>query len=146
MKFCFDLDGTIVNFYGVENWLNYLLMEDTTPYTIAKPLVNLRRLARLLNKVQSKGNQIGIISWGSKDASPEFDEAVEQAKRNWLMKHMPSVQWDFVHIVHYGTNKWETCGRTGVLFDDEERNRVLWANGNGFTPEQMFDILTAWAQ
>ena len=36
----FDMDGTLANFYGVENWLDYLENEDTTPYEIAKPLFN----------------------------------------------------------------------------------------------------------
>ena len=27
----FDMDGTLANFYGVENWLDYLENEDTTP-------------------------------------------------------------------------------------------------------------------
>ena len=142
MRIAFDLDGCLVDFYGVEGWLDYLLNEDTTPYEIARPLVNLSRLARLLNKAQRNGDEIGIISWGSKEASDAFDAAVEQAKREWLARHMPSVQWDFIHVVHYGTNKWETCGRTGILFDDEERNRNAWENGLGFAPEQIFDILS----
>ena len=25
MKICFDMDGTIADLYGVENWLEYLL-------------------------------------------------------------------------------------------------------------------------
>lgn len=28
MKIWFDMDGTIADFYGVENWLDYLLDED----------------------------------------------------------------------------------------------------------------------
>ena len=36
----FDMDGTLANFYGVENWLDYLENEDTTPYAIARPLFN----------------------------------------------------------------------------------------------------------
>lgn len=143
MRIAFDLDGTLVDFYGVPNWLDYLLSEDATPYAIARPLVNLSRLARHLNRLQRAGYEIGIISWGSKEASEKFDVAVERTKREWLTQHLPSVQWDFIHVVHYGTNKWETCGQTGILFDDEARNRDTWENGLGFTPEQIFDILTS---
>ena len=28
MRICFDMDGTIANLYGVENWLEYLIAED----------------------------------------------------------------------------------------------------------------------
>ena len=36
----FDLDGTLADFYGVENWLEYLEAEDTTPYAVAEPLLS----------------------------------------------------------------------------------------------------------
>ena len=44
----FDMDGTLADFYGVENWVDYLNNEDTTPYKNAKPLFNFQVLARLL--------------------------------------------------------------------------------------------------
>lgn len=143
MTYAFDMDGTLNRFYEVPNWLDYLLAEDTTPYLVARPLINMSLLARLLNKVQRKGHKIGIISWSSKEASREYDIEVEKAKREWLTKHLPSVKWDFIYVVSYGTNKWETCGRTGVLFDDEERNRIAWENGLGYSPDKIFEILKA---
>ena len=36
-----DMDGTIVDLYGVDNWLEYIKAEDEKPYKIAKPLVNM---------------------------------------------------------------------------------------------------------
>ena len=33
----FDMDGTIADLYGVENWLDYLIASDVLPYEIAKP-------------------------------------------------------------------------------------------------------------
>ena len=41
MKINLDMDGTITNLYGVQNWLDYLIAEDVTPYAIAKPLLRL---------------------------------------------------------------------------------------------------------
>lgn len=138
----FDMDGTIADLYGVENWLYMLENEIPYPYEYAKPLVNLSRLARYLNKLQKNGYTIGIISWLSKRSSPMYDRAVTAAKREWLSRHLPSVHWDEIHIVAYGTNKYETCG-DGILFDDEEKNRIAWLNDCGFSPETMFDILKA---
>ena len=37
----FDMDGTFVDLYGVDNWLDDLINEKTRPYDEAKPLVNL---------------------------------------------------------------------------------------------------------
>lgn len=136
----FDMDGTIADLYGVENWLHMLINEDPTPYEIARPLVNLSRLARYLNRLQKMGFEIGIISWLSKTSTIEYDELVTGAKKFWLAHHLPSVKWDEIKIVPYGTNKWETCGG-GCLFDDEERNRTAWENGAAFEPEHIFEVL-----
>ena len=139
MKIWLDMDGTIANVYGVEGWLNYLQNEDTTPYSIAKPLVNMSLLARYLNKLQSQGHEIGIISWGSKHGSDEFLVKIGCAKFHWLNKHLPSVNFNYIKIEHYGTNKLEVTGG-GILFDDEKGNRDTWGEG-AYEPEKIFEIL-----
>jgi len=123
----FDMDGTIADFYGVENWLQYLMERNPLPYEIAKPLVNMSVLARRLNSLQRKGYKVNIISWLSKCSDNDFDNAVTVAKVKWLRKHLPSVHWDSINIVRYGTPK-NTIG-CGVLFDDEEPNRKMWGDG-----------------
>ena len=125
----FDLDGTIADLYGVEGWLADLIAENTRPYAEAKPLVNLSLLARYIHKAQAKGYTVGVISWLSKSGSDAYNEAVTAVKREWLAKHLPSVEWDEIHIVKYGTPK-STC-RTcpGILFDDEQRNLDEWGAG-----------------
>ena len=140
MTIWFDMDGTIADLYGVENWLPMLIDEDPTPYEIARPLVNLSRLARYLNRLQKKGFEIGIISWLSKSSTQEYDAVVSEAKAFWLKRHLPSVKWNEIKIVPYGTNKWEVCGE-GFLFDDEERNRIAWKNCAAFEPEHIFEVL-----
>ena len=76
----FDMDGTIANLYGVENWLDYLINSDPTPYKVARPLVNMNSLARLLNRLQADGYHIGIVSWLSKSGTESYNEAVTNAK------------------------------------------------------------------
>lgn len=138
-KIWFDMDGTIADLYGVKDWLPMLIDGDPTPYEIARPLVNLSRLARYLNRLQAMGYEIGVISWLSKSSTPEYDALVTGAKMFWLGLHLPSVKWNEIKIVSYGTNKWEECG-AGILFDDEARNRDAWG-GNAYAPEMMFEIL-----
>ena len=140
MRFNFDMDGTIANLYGVQDWLPKLIAHDSTPYADAKPLVNMSRLARALHKAQRNGHEIAVISWLSKGSTQEYDIAVAQTKKEWLAKHLPSVQWDEITIVAYGTPK-STCGN-GVLFDDEEPNRREWGNG-AYEPQKMFEVLAA---
>ena len=134
----FDMDGTIANLYGVENWLDYLIKGDATPYEIAKPLFNMSALARVLNRLQREGYTIGIISWLSKNSTAEYDRLVTQAKLNWLNKHLKSVKFDSVQIVAYGTPKY-TLGR-GILFDDEVGNRTAWGEG-AFDVDNILGVL-----
>ena len=149
--FCFDMDGTIADFYGVENWLPMLRAFDPTPYKVAKPMMNFSTLARQLNAAQRKGAKLVIISWCSKTSTPEFDMMVELAKREWLAEHLPSVVWDEINVVPYGTNKANVCGANCedfFLFDDEERNRDEWEelDGLAFNPSDISEILKRFNQ
>ena len=127
MKIWFDMDGTIADLYGVENWLDMLHASDPTPYLIAKPLLNLSILARLLNKAQENGYEIGIISWTARGGSREYNEAVAEAKRKWLATHLKSVRFDSIRIIEYGIPKENFMENfCDILFDDEEKNRKNW--------------------
>ena len=143
MTIYFDMDGTIADLYGVENWLEYLINSNSLPYEIAKPLVNLSLLARRLNRLRREGYKLGIISWLSKENHPDYNKAVTAAKEKWLKKHLPSIKWDEISIVSYGTPKSSVASEIGILFDDEEANRKEWkkAGGTAFAPDEIFNIL-----
>ena len=137
----FDMDGTIADLYGVENWLDYLIAADALPYEVAKPLIRLNALARVLNRLQNQGYKIGIISWLAKNSSAEYDEKVTKAKQDWLAKHLKSVHFDEINIVAYGTPK-QNFAKTAndILFDDEERNRNEWT-GKAFDVNNILEVL-----
>ena len=140
-KICFDMDGVLAGLYDVPNWLYYLENKMTFPYENAKPLVNLSRLARYLNQIQRNGFDIAVISWTSKNGGEDYHNAVVEAKMRWLKKHLPSVSWDEIHIVPYGTPKTCFCNSLfDVLFDDEERNRNTW-DGVACTEKEIFEML-----
>ena len=137
----FDMDGTIADLYGVENWLADLRSENARPYREAKPLVNLSSLARLLNKLQKNGYKIAIISWLSKTSSENYDKLVTEAKLEWLAEHLPSVKWDEINIVAYGTYKEKVANFSkGILFDDEKANREYWS-GVAYDVDNIIEIL-----
>lgn len=135
----FDMDGTIANLYAVENWLEYLINENPYPYAAAKVMFNFSTFARYLNKIQKNGWEIGIISWGSKKSSQKYLFKVEETKKEWLAKHLPSVKWNYIKIVPHGTNKFIACGG-GILFDDEENNRKEWKD-IAYTPDNIISVL-----
>ena len=136
----FDMDGTIADLYGVDGWLDYLMNKDVTPYANAKALVNLSALARVLNRLQRNGYKVCVISWLAKINDDNYNKAITDVKIQWLAKHLPSVKWDKITIVPYGTPK-STCGN-GILFDDEEPNRKEWV-GNAYDVDNIIEILKA---
>ena len=137
----FDMDGTIADLYGVENWLPMLRAYDATPYRAARPLLHLSTLARYLNKLQRNGYTIGIVSWLSKCSTDEYDAAVTAAKREWLAHHLASVHFDEIVIVPYGVPKSSVIEYAdGILFDDEEKNREEW-RGIAFDVNNIIEVL-----
>jgi hypothetical protein len=137
----FDMDGTIANLYGVENWLDYLENLNPYPYMVAEPLLRLSSLARVLNRLQRNGYRIGVISWLSKVSTNTYDELVTDAKKVWLKKHLPSVKFDEINIVKYGTPKEQFAHTSAdILFDDEDKNRTNWT-GAAFDVDNIMAIL-----
>ncbi len=141
MTIWFDMDGTIADLYGVEGWLDMLIAKDALPYEIAKPLIRLNALARVLNRLQKQGYKIGIISWLAKNSTTEYDKAVTEAKEKWLRNHLASVVFDEINIVKYGTPKENFAkSENDILFDDEKHNRDTWT-GKAFDVDSIIEIL-----
>ena len=137
----FDMDGTLVNLYGVENWLNKILTENFTPYEEAKPLEDMNELSNLLLKVQEAGNKLGIITWGSKYSSEKFLNKIKLVKQQWLRKYLPQVVFDEFVIMDYSCNKASSVKDPfGILFDDDKFVRKFWP-GKAYSPEDMFLVL-----
>ena len=87
------------------------------------------------------GYELGIISWLSKSGSDEYNERVVESKLNWLAKHLPSVHWDYINIVPYGTPKQSFCENPlDILFDDEIGNRENWT-GRAYDVQNIMEIL-----
>ena len=127
----FDMDGTIANLYGVENWLPMLRAEDPTPYIVAEPMYDMVELANLLNELKTIGWTIAVTSWLSKESTKEYDRMVRQAKREWLARY--NFPFDEIHLVAYGTTKANCTRKNGgyqVLVDDNAEVRKGWHLGN----------------
>ena len=126
-----DMDGTIADLYGVEGWLDDLIAHNVRPYATAKLLYNEVDILETLLNLRSKGYNIGIISWGSKERNADYDRAVELAKRQWLIEKCFDLVLDKIIVTPYGVRKADTCRQygKGILVDDEEQNRKAWDLG-----------------
>lgn len=144
MKIWFDMDGTIVDLYGVNNWLEMLIAEDETPYAIAKPIVNLSLLARLMNKVQRNGYEICVVTALAKNSTADYDGKVRNAKIKWLARHLKSVHFNEIKFVPYWYTKNDVNEGNDWLFDDEERHLSAWT-GTAYPANTMIEVLKALA-
>lgn len=127
-----DMDGTIADLYGVDNWLENLRAENPQPYIDAKPLVDMNTLNILLSILKDCGWRIVVTTWLSKGASPEYDRLVREAKLAWLEKY--KLPYDEIHLVKYGTTKADCTRKYGygnqVLVDDNEQILRGWHLGS----------------
>ena len=126
----FDMDGTIANLYGVSGWLSDLRSENVRPYVEADPMYNMDKLAEILNVFKSCGWRIVVTTWLAKGATKAYDNAVREAKIEWLEKY--DFPYDEIHLVKYGTTKANCTRKLGgfqVLSDDNEQVRKGWTLG-----------------
>lgn len=132
----FDMDGTIADLYGVENWLTDLRTEKTRPYEIAEPMYEMTELTETLKKLQKNGWKIAITTWLAKDGSKEYNLRTAYAKKEWLKKH--NFPYDEIHCVKYGTTK-ANCTRKKadfqILIDDNKKVRDGWTLGTTVNAE-----------
>lgn len=139
----FDMDGTIVDFYGVEGWKHYLDdLQDATPYRIAKPIYDMSILNGLLSQAKTAGWKIVVVSWLSRvKTDKDFHQRIIEAKDEWL--DVQGFPYDEKIYLEYGTNKEEAVAHLEgikVLFDDS--NDVL-DNWHGLKINAQYDIIPA---
>ena len=133
---CFDMDGTIADLYGVENWLEKLRAYDASPYLTAKPMCDMEELAFLLEVAQHRGIEVRIITWLSKDTNKDYDNMVRIAKQAWLKAQGLTI--DHFHGVAYGATKANSVRQylesedTAILFDDNAKVRQWWHLGDAY--------------
>lgn len=143
----FDMDGTIANLYGVENWLEMLRAEDPTPYIVAQPMYDMDTLKVVLEMLKLQGWTIAVTSWLSMGSTREYDKLVRKAKREWLERY--DFPFDEIHLVAYGTTKANCTRKNGgyqILVDDNEKVRNGWSlggtiNANENILEKLVDLL-----
>lgn|GEM_PF-1067203 len=137
----FDMDGTLVDFYGVPNWLEYLKAESVFPYAVAKPLTDLREMAFLLSELQKIGYKVAVTTWLAKEAERQYKKEITAVKRQYLDAY--DFPYDSFHAVQYGTCKrYPTSPRKKMkggshyperqfIFDDNEEVCEDWLKWYG---------------
>ena len=145
-QICWDMDGTLADFYNVPNWLEKIRAFDPSPYAEAKPLWDMKALTGILHQLQENGIEIAIITWMSKESTPDFDKATRKAKLQWLAQY--DFPYDYFHCVRYGATKADSVRKRlkdgeAILIDDNKKVRAGWSLGTTIDPttENIIEVL-----
>ena len=134
----FDMDGTIADLYNVEGWLEKLRAEDTSPYRDAKPMYDMDTLRVILDIFRGLGYRIMVVSWGSMNATREYNREVKRAKLDWLNHH--GFPYDEVHVIKYGTPKQNFIkDDISILIDDNDEVRASFLKSTRGQERQAID-------
>ena len=126
-KIYFDMDGTVYDLYGMENWLEMLRNEEKGAFTLGNALVDMVALKEVCLRLIAKGYQIGIITWLPIGASLEYCEICTKEKREWAENNMPYIS-EF-YALEYGVPKQYAPARRAAemwLVDDNKEVREMW--------------------
>lgn len=145
----FDMDGTLVDLYGVQDWLEDLRNYNPRPYIVAQPMYDMELLNAVLLALKANGWRIAVTSWLAKDSTKEYDRVVREAKLACL--DALNFPYDEVHLVKYGTTKANCTRHLGgyqILIDDNTAIRKGWALGgtidaNENIVNQLLELLLA---
>lgn len=127
-----DMDGTIANLYGIENWLPRLRNEDSKIFLECAPLITEQKLFETFPEEKF---EIKILSMTPKGASKEYCKDVQNQKNIWLDKYFPKLKNRIYRT--YGHNKNLRNSFHAILVDDSAPIRENW---NGLA----IDPLTLW--
>lgn len=127
----FDLDGTLFDLYGQEDWLKRLRAEDATVFEgNFLPTINRNDLFTVIYKLRLKGVKFGVITWLPMQATPEFEEEAAEVKKKWVYENLPFIQ-DVV-CISYGIPKQNAIvkkSKNMFLIDDNKEVCEIWDNG-----------------
>ena len=136
-----DMDGTIADLYGVEDWLPMLRAENPLPYEIAKPMWDMERLVNVIRGLQAIGVEQRIVTWLSMNSSEEYKTETRRAKREWLEQF--DFPFDHFHGVQFGSTKADSVRKfladdeEAILIDDSARVRKGWHLGETVDPTEI---------
>ena len=116
-----DMDGTIADLYGIENWLSRLHASDENIFLECKPMISENDL---LKHFPEDKYTISILSMTPLGASEEYCANVTAQKNKWLDVHFPKLTKRIYKA--YGHNKNLKNSANAILIDDSEPIRNSW--------------------
>lgn len=121
----FDMDGTLVDLYGVTNVFKRLDDLDASVYSEAKPI---NKYIDMLKEFKSMGYKVIILSCLGMVSSKEFDKETIINKGKWLDTYVGKEYIDERIYIPNTKNKFKYTSMygKGILVDDDVRVLNNW--------------------
>ena len=146
-KIYFDLDGTVYNLYGIENWLQYLEEENSNVFIMGDFMVDHKKFMDCITALTKRGYSFGVITWLPMRASVEFEEECRQQKVKWIKHFLPFVTE--INCQSYGIPKQNAIQKKSskmFLIDDNKEVCNTWEqekNCIALNLTKDFDVINA---
>lgn len=130
IKVFLDMDDTLYNLYGKENWLEKLENEEPGVFADDEnfmPGFNYEKLCKVISDLMNIGVSFGVISWTPFAASPLYEEICRKEKLEWLAKNFPMIK--DIAIIPYGIEKQKAITKKAqimYLIDDNKEVCRTW--------------------
>lgn len=135
VKVFFDLDGTLFNLYGKENWLELLEKEDPSTFDWIgmdnsgfMPDINYDSFLSICRDLIFDFNvEFNVITWLPMYATEEFEKECAKIKEEWIKTFLPFVK--NVCCQSYGTPKQlgiKSKSKEMILIDDNLEVCKVW--------------------
>ena len=125
-KIFFDMDGTIADLYNYPDWLDNILAENDIMFKWLAPMYSYSEMLAL--QEQFDNCELEIITWTPMNASPEYCQKVEEAKRIWIEGIYPGI-FSRINVLPYGVPKQyahTTRAKNMILVDDNQEVLAMW--------------------
>lgn len=144
IKVYFDMDGTIFDLYGKNDWLETLRNERAGAF-LGKflPEIDIEKFYKVCQKLLGKGVQFGIITWLPMQASPEYEQICTEEKRKWTQENVPFIT-EF-NCASYGIPKQNCIQKRAqkmFLIDDNVEVCRTWATAKQRTAINVNETFT----
>ena len=114
----FDLDGTLYDFYNVDNWLEKVESGNPSVFTEGGTLVNMEKLNKKIQIFQRLGCTFSIVTWLPMGATDKYKKECYSMKMNWCRENLPTISE--INIIDYGIGKhlYRKKDKFNYLVDD----------------------------
>lgn len=127
-KIFFDLDGTLFDLYGKENWLELLQTENPTAFEgDFLPEIDKSALFNVVNRLSALGVVFEVITWLPMNASEEYENECTRVKTEWVKANLPFISR--IACQSYGIPKQNAIAKRAkqmFLIDDNAEICEIW--------------------